>query len=424
MAVSIIQSSPDFGKSYRRTISLEDYTSYVLVSNIDNIAIPTDFNGNNGVYTDAIVSFRIFLGNDEVTDSFTLVVDNYQNCSITIDNIYKTATITSLTQDIGYFVIKASYNNIYLYNRIFIYKSKAGVDGSGVPDNKTIILDGDSHLKVRNLEYVNNSDITSGVYLYGGLSNSSTGANRPLVISTNNDSTNILRYTNDSIIIGKGNYIRNPINTSSAFNDLIVIGNSNAFLGDNTHLSTGSIVIGSNPGASRRDGYIVANAIAIGKNASNSISNSISLCYPKQNYVHDTILDNQTNFFQDRGGRQSQGSVSLSIPVTTIYGNDFALILADLDIIGFRGFPGDESGFYKQSRRLTYYEGALVLDNINTSENYIDGDFETASVTITPSASFSSGNIVITANTTWVSEPNENTGLFWYVFVRSNIIGG
>lgn len=130
MASNIVTSDPSFGVSYKNTIGVDDLTVYQLMSNRDSLAIPTDSDGNNPVFTEAVITFEIKQSDTDVTSQYTISESTSTNVTITVSDIAKTATVTAISADVGSFVIKAERTNYpTLTHKINVYKAKAGVDG-------------------------------------------------------------------------------------------------------------------------------------------------------------------------------------------------------------------------------------------------------------------------------------------------------
>jgi hypothetical protein len=104
------------------------------IANPWNIAVPTDADGSNPVYTNANAEISIIEGNTilasgSVPNGWSLAVDDETNCVVSITDLE--VSITSITDDTGEFTVIASkvgYNNVYITCNVL--KNKQGATGN------------------------------------------------------------------------------------------------------------------------------------------------------------------------------------------------------------------------------------------------------------------------------------------------------
>jgi len=110
----------------------ENATFAVAFTN--NILIPTDSDGTNPVYTDAITEFETWEGNVMLAsksslDGWTSVLHSSSNVTVD-DTVDFEATITAIAADYGSFIMKfekVGYNTLYC--KVHVHKAKKGVAG-------------------------------------------------------------------------------------------------------------------------------------------------------------------------------------------------------------------------------------------------------------------------------------------------------
>ena len=100
----------------------------------NNILIPTDSDGTNPVYTDAITEFEVWEGNTMLAkksalDGWTSVL--YSETNVTVnDTVDLEATITAIAADHGSFIMKFDkVGYASLYCKVHAHKAKKGVPG-------------------------------------------------------------------------------------------------------------------------------------------------------------------------------------------------------------------------------------------------------------------------------------------------------
>jgi hypothetical protein len=376
MSATLITADPNFGKSYRTTIGIEDYMSYILISNQPSIPIPTDSSGNNGVFTNATSTIQVILNNEDVTADWTVSLHQATGCTVTVSNTTKVATVSAMSADTGYFIIKAVKTGAsILYTKVIVYKAKAGVDGTdgidgedgtGTPDDETIILNGSNQLKVRDLTYYNTvGGITSSIAFKGTIWGS--GLNNNLIsiggdLGTGGGATDI-------ISIGTNNDIGDGIGTDvDHLNKIILIGDNIGVFRNSEYDIHNMILIGYGGNAVPVIGD-ASNAVAIGRTPASIIPYSISLCFG--NPIHSGlsgITKNYTIFYQDTGYRTDNGTVTLSIPSDNI---GDGIVKVEVDLYGFDGAIQDPIvGFFKAKKSVSYLNKTRVLDLDISSEAY------------------------------------------------------
>jgi|GEM_PF-4397446 len=125
-------------------------SGYIFSLTPGTVLVPTDSDGNNADYTNAISDIIVYQYNDDVSDDFTFTKSTLSNADGTVTD--NTLTVTSITADTGYIDVDVSQTGVATFTaRIYVKKVKDGqavVDATSV-DDKTIELDGTDKLRFK-----------------------------------------------------------------------------------------------------------------------------------------------------------------------------------------------------------------------------------------------------------------------------------
>lgn len=239
---------------------------YVVKPTIDTIGIPTDSNGNNPVFTNAQSELKIYKNNNEDAE-WTFVVSIQSGATATFS--YPTLTITGISADTGYIIVRATKAGESPINtRINVYKAKAGVQGpqgiqgiqgntgaqgsqgqavvdSSSIDDETITLNTSDELTLKDggilnvhiapntigFEKVNEAQVSSEYCIYPMSNTTSTEQFRSKLLIAGYGTTSVnqlynICYTPYSASIGYGNI--NGINTTISSGIEMILGARNA----------------------------------------------------------------------------------------------------------------------------------------------------------------------------------------------------
>jgi hypothetical protein len=129
MAVTTVLTNNRYNQGFSTVSPVEGVNAVILVTDKDNIAIPTESNGTSPVYTNANAVFKVFDGNTDVTSLWTLSVSSSTNITGTLSS--GTYTVSAITADFGTITIRAfrtGYDS--LYRTINVTKIKKGLVGA------------------------------------------------------------------------------------------------------------------------------------------------------------------------------------------------------------------------------------------------------------------------------------------------------
>ena len=384
MAVTVVGPSPSFDKEFNNVISISNYTNKVLVPNKDNVAVPTDSLGVGGDFSEAIVTFYVLDASEVVTTDWTISLSSSTDCTVSVSDATKKATVSAIDTDTANFVVKASKTGESdLFRLVTVYKAKAGVDGTSTPDNETIVIDGSSHLKVNNhTVYNDGADFIDTLLIGVGLLDTPGGgatnipSNNNICIQTDSTATTGLGCCDNIITVGNNINMWHGLSTSYTVNtNGILIGNDLstrvAFNVDN--FADNFIVCGYTKNGI---GYVTNNTISIGIDPTNKIEDTIALSYVK----NSSYLSQGNN---DRYITSTVGYVGTSSSV------DFDLDISNLQL-NIKGsarvimnISGQDAlgNVYSEEVYMVIENNTAVLDYSDANKKYSSGTMSTLTVT-------------------------------------------
>lgn len=129
MSVTIANISPNTGAGSFNTVqTVASDPIYYLLSTQDNIGIPTDSSGNNGIYTGANVVFSVLYNNQNVTNGWAFSLGEVYG--VTVTQLSNTFSVTDIEFDVAHFdVVASKTGQVSLIRRVAVFKSKAGATG-------------------------------------------------------------------------------------------------------------------------------------------------------------------------------------------------------------------------------------------------------------------------------------------------------
>lgn len=414
MAVTIVESSPSFSKEFNNIIQISDYTNKVLFPNKDTIAIPTDSLGNNGVFTEATASFIVFDASQDVTSNWTLSLESSSNCTVTVSDVTKIATVSAISSNTANFLVKASKaGEEILYRKITVYKAKAGVDGSSTPDGETIVLDGYSHLKVNNHQIIDNGTTYNDCLIIGpGSLAANTGDNTSNVIAIQSKASSIGYFEgcdnvisigsgtkldqglgsgttilSDGVVVGHYRYVRPRQDSPWTATQFVVIAAGNPTY-DSIQVGTGSCVIGVNPRC------LFPNAVTISLDKSNNVS------------FYGFNIERDISFVKKESAISNGSATQIDLDISMY---QFAIVTTRLIALVTSG-----TDVYTEERHITMMgktSGTALINYSNTSETYKSGAFSSLSATYSVTSGVLSISMPDTGSTGYMQVLYEVKGL-------------
>jgi hypothetical protein len=377
MATTLVTSNPSFEKEYNNVLRVEDLSIYWLYSNRDSLPIPTDSDGNTPDFTDSIVTFYVKLANEDKTSEWTISEFASTNCTITVSDVNKTATVTAISANVGHFTIKASkLNENPIYRKITVFKSKAGVDGTdgtGTPDGVTIITDGSGNLKVEHNDVYNDTNYTNGLSIgFGGLAGTRN------LLSTNivnlSPSTNSTIESSDYITIVGDCDLKDRFGSGVAtFTNGVVCGNDIILKSSKSSpFTTSNFAVfgtGNNAETEIRD-----NTVIVGCDPRSTIDGSLTLSLPSisPGFVPADRYNRQIVFKNQTAAVEASTPTTINLPMNTEA--KYVKIITDI-----YGFDAADTGFDKMVQKHTTVaiDGGMLVNYSNSNDYIALGIFNT-----------------------------------------------
>lgn len=195
MAVTIATSGSRRTNQFYEVTNVEGQDAVLLIGDKDNILVPTDYLGTNPIYSNAEVTFKVYEGSVETTNTWTLVTYVTNQVNGSLNQSTKTYTVTNLTADIGSVTIRASKPGFDdIYREIKVYRVKNGANGSFTYIAFADKVDGTGFTTTYSNDKEYFAIIYSTVALVPLTSNNFTGLWRPLYNYSNTCDYNNVSY--------------------------------------------------------------------------------------------------------------------------------------------------------------------------------------------------------------------------------------
>ena len=417
MAVTTISSNPTFTKGFSSVISIGNMANYQLLSDRESIPIPTEFDGTLPVFTEAIATFNVKQANKDRTSSWIISKYSESNCTVTVNDITKTATVTAISADMGSFIIKATKaGENTIYKSVVVFKSKYGQDGDGTPDDITIQENGYNNLEVIHTDVYDDASLFTDCLNigFGSIQNPNSYLSTNVIrIGADPSNSSIIERGNNVVVIGD-NQLRSSLG-SSTFTNGTVTGNDLYLYStyESPYITDNFFVCGI---GGDRFSQIRSNSVAFGISPTNKIDNSISISLPGINqFPGETTHRNREFYYKNTMAKldiSTAGSMSFSL-VNVPY-----FLKAKISIYGYYRDTSYVNYFMVQEQHMTILEGTTAVNYSNADELYKTGIF-LSSIAGSLTCAFSTDTFTITLPALATDDY-----VYWYANFEIQAVGG